>query len=242
MQDNMELDTAVITPLPEEHEICDDLYEFRNNAKVVGVSCKEIPIEAHWAVGRIERVHRPLERAYDILQQEIGHRTNDETILQMAIKALNNTAGLDGLVPTLLVFGAYPRINQDSPPSPKIAERAQAVRDIIIRVQNGATRPKHAFYARRPEGHTIVIVPFLALQQDIKTQYTYMGISCQVWAETEAQVDTATLVTPESFVTKIFQAFVNRPQLQTIGESLCLLSVQQVFLTATLPPRDEALF
>lgn len=66
-----------------------------------------------------------------------------------------------------------------------------------------------------PEGHTIVIVPFLALQQDIKTQYTYMGISCQVWAETEAQVDTATLVTPESFVTKIFQAFVNRLTIQS---------------------------
>jgi len=28
--------------------------------------------------------------------------------LQMAFKAINNTAGLEGLVPTLLVFGAYP--------------------------------------------------------------------------------------------------------------------------------------
>jgi len=28
----------------------------------------------------------------------------------MAFKAINNTAGLEGLVPTLLVFGAYPRM------------------------------------------------------------------------------------------------------------------------------------
>lgn len=28
--------------------------------------------------------------------------------LQMAVKAVNDTAGPDGLVPTLLVFGAYP--------------------------------------------------------------------------------------------------------------------------------------
>ena len=34
----------------------------------------------------------------------------------MAVKAVNNTAGPDGLVPTLLVYGAYPRIsNLDSP-------------------------------------------------------------------------------------------------------------------------------
>jgi hypothetical protein len=30
----------------------------------------------------------------------------------MAVKAVNNTAGLDGLVLTLLVFGAFPRITE----------------------------------------------------------------------------------------------------------------------------------
>ena len=30
--------------------------------------------------------------------------------LQIAIKAINNLAGPDGIVPTLLVFGAYPQI------------------------------------------------------------------------------------------------------------------------------------
>ena len=28
----------------------------------------------------------------------------------MAFKAINDTAGLEGLVPTLLVFGAYPQM------------------------------------------------------------------------------------------------------------------------------------
>lgn len=35
----------------------------------------------------------------------------------MAVKAVNDTMGLDGLVPTLLVFGAYPRMTMDSSPS-----------------------------------------------------------------------------------------------------------------------------
>ena len=33
----------------------------------------------------------------------------------MAIKAINNTAGLDGLVPTLLVYRAYLRISNLDP-------------------------------------------------------------------------------------------------------------------------------
>ncbi|KAI2634264.1 hypothetical protein GGS26DRAFT_553076 [Hypomontagnella submonticulosa] len=32
----------------------------------------------------------------------------------MAVKAVNDTAGPDGLVPTLLVFGAYPRLVETS--------------------------------------------------------------------------------------------------------------------------------
>jgi hypothetical protein len=46
----------------------------------------------------------------------------------MAIKAVNNTAGLDRLVLTLLVFGVYPRIINQSPPSLLIAVRAKSLR------------------------------------------------------------------------------------------------------------------
>jgi hypothetical protein len=45
----------------------------------------------------------------------------------MAIKAMNNTAGLDGIIPTLLVFGAYPQITDMDPPSPLIIQRAQVI-------------------------------------------------------------------------------------------------------------------
>jgi hypothetical protein len=45
----------------------------------------------------------------------------------MAVKAINNTAGFNGLIPTLLVFGAFPRISHNSPPSPSITKRAKAV-------------------------------------------------------------------------------------------------------------------
>ena len=52
----------------------------------------------------------------------------------MAIKAVNDSAGPDGLVPTLLVFGAYPRMTNDSPLSPFIVQRAEAIRKAIKEV------------------------------------------------------------------------------------------------------------
>src|SRR5947209_16136979 len=53
----------------------------------------------------------------------------------MAVKAVNDTAGPDGLVPTLLVFGAYPRLSKTSPLSPSIAIRAAAIRKAMIEVR-----------------------------------------------------------------------------------------------------------
>ncbi len=49
----------------------------------------------------------------------------------MAIKALNDTAGPNGLVLTLLVFRAYPRINQDLPLLPNIVQKAKAIKKAI---------------------------------------------------------------------------------------------------------------
>ena len=46
----------------------------------------------------------------------------------MAVKAINNSAGLDRIIPTLLVFGAYPRIINIDPPSPSVIKRAKAIR------------------------------------------------------------------------------------------------------------------
>jgi hypothetical protein len=49
----------------------------------------------------------PLRRVYKIISLEL-EGANEELILQMAIKAINDSAGPDRLVPTLLVFSAYP--------------------------------------------------------------------------------------------------------------------------------------
>ena len=52
----------------------------------------------------------------------------------MAVKAVNDTAGPDGLVPTLLVYGAYPRMSNLDPPAPSVTDRAAIIRKAIAEI------------------------------------------------------------------------------------------------------------
>jgi hypothetical protein len=45
----------------------------------------------------------------------------------MAVKAVNDTAGPDRIIPTLLVFRAYPQMIDMDPPLLSIIQRAQAI-------------------------------------------------------------------------------------------------------------------
>ena len=49
----------------------------------------------------------------------------------MAVKAINDIASPNSLVPTLLVFRAYPRMTSVNPPALSIIKRSKAIQDII---------------------------------------------------------------------------------------------------------------
>ena len=59
-------------------------------------------------MGKGETYHSFLRRIYNIAKDEHPGVEN-ELVLSMAVKALNDTAGPEGLVPTFLVFGVLPR-------------------------------------------------------------------------------------------------------------------------------------
>jgi hypothetical protein len=103
--------------------------EFKQLASSMLIEVKEVPVKAHNSVGLVERYHAPLRRVYEIMKEELKDEHIDkEMILQMAVKAVNDSAGPDGIVLTLLVFGSYPRMTEIDLPSPTIAKRAEAIR------------------------------------------------------------------------------------------------------------------
>ncbi len=60
------------------------------------------------------------------------------------------------------------------------------------------------------DGVTIVIVPFVALQQDIAGRCRSLRIPCEVWSPREVSSASVILVTLESICTKPFWDFLNR--------------------------------
>jgi superfamily II DNA helicase RecQ len=115
-------------------------------------------------------------------------------------------------------------------------------------------------------GGSVVVVPLIALRQDMQRRCQAMGIECAEW-EWRRPPDAARviLVTPESAISEAFRTFLNRmrrtqrldrividechvvlndqmnfrKQMQQLGE-LCNVGVQMICLTATLPPSKEA--
>src|SRR6266487_5250031 len=103
--------------------------EFKQLANSMAIEIKEVLVEAHNSVGLVERYHAPLRRLYEIIQDELKDEYIDkEMILQMAVKAVNDSVGPNGIVPTLLVFGVYPRLTEIDPLSPSVTKRAEAIR------------------------------------------------------------------------------------------------------------------
>jgi Reverse transcriptase (RNA-dependent DNA polymerase) len=112
--------------------------EFKQHTNSFAIITKAAPVEAHWSIGIVERYHPVLKRAYTIIIEQLPDLAKTAQgrgfALQMAVKAVNDTAGPDGLVPTLLVFGAYPKMSQLDPPAPTISQRATAVRKAMEEV------------------------------------------------------------------------------------------------------------
>ena len=68
-----------------------------------------------------------VKRAYAVIVADMPeidkNNYGKEFALQMAVKAVNDTAGPDGLVPTVLVFGAFNSIHQVHQPSLSVQQQ-----------------------------------------------------------------------------------------------------------------------
>jgi hypothetical protein len=141
----------------------------------MAIEIKEVPVEAHNSVGQVERYHAPLRRAYEIIQNELkDEQINKEMMLQMAVKAINDSAGPDGIVPTLLDFGAYPRLTKMDPPFPSVIKRAEAIR--------AATKEVRRLYTERR------VKDALAIRNGLDTKNTLdlpLQSDVRVWREKE---------------------------------------------------------
>jgi hypothetical protein len=142
--------------------------EFVANARILAIEVEEVPVKAHNSIGKIKRYHDPLKRAFEIITANLGTSLAPEYVLQMAVKAVNDTAGHDDLVPILLVFGTYPRLSSSSPPLSSLTIRANAVRKAMAEVRKLKARRQITDAFSQRNGPFVAKIKQLPLQNEIR--------------------------------------------------------------------------
>jgi hypothetical protein len=122
--------------------------EFRQYAKFIVIQVTEMPVEAYNSIRKVKRYYTLLQQVYKIIYDKLRD-TSAKASLQIAIKAVNDSAGPDGIIPIFLVFGVYPRIIKNSVLSPIITKRTKAICK--------TTKEVRCLYTKRQVTDTLVI-------------------------------------------------------------------------------------
>ena len=88
---------------------------FKNYCMSLCIYLKEASVKSIYSLGIGERYYGPMKKNLYIykMKEEIPH-LDDEIALKMAIRAINDCLGPEGLVPSLLVIRMLPRIPSES--------------------------------------------------------------------------------------------------------------------------------
>ena len=126
--------SSVYTGLPQWIMV-DEGAQFRNVfaelAALYDIKLEKSGIQSHNSLGIGERYHKPLSDTY--LKLKLDHRSMQRQILfALATKAMNDTLGPEGHVPSSLVIGEFPTLRTfEGPlvPKPTLAECVEAAQE-----------------------------------------------------------------------------------------------------------------
>lgn len=179
-----------------------------------GISMRLSGIRAHSSLGIGEKLHDPLRRIFKKIRHEYPS-ANPKTILRVAVKAMNDTMGENGLVPSRLVFGILPRfpILNSNLPSQKermeIIKTAHAEMNSIIaerRITAALTRnvPSAADRHYKPNDEVLVYD-----EQSQQWKGPYIVLECK---------DRMVNVTDQNRISKkLFNAFQLKPYFRQLN-------------------------
>lgn len=134
--------------------------EWNARCKDAEVSIDNTGTESHNSLGKGETYHSILRRFYN--KVKLTHpQLSKELRLSMALKALKDTAGPNGLVPTLLMFGVMPRIPPAPAAYPDTNARLEAMQAACdeLEVINARARVRQALKKRPPPAASLVLSP-----------------------------------------------------------------------------------
>lgn len=115
------------------------------------ITLEEAPTENPGTIDIIQCYDAPLRAAEKRIKMYIGHTTNPDDCLVLAVHAMNWTVEAEGLCPILLVFGAITRHAQTkTPPSQQV--QAKPIYDGMKAAQTEQAKRRLAFSTCQPSG------------------------------------------------------------------------------------------
>jgi Zn/Cd-binding protein ZinT len=88
--------------------------------------------------------------------------------LQIAVKTINDSAGPDGIILILLVFGAYPKMTNNSALSLITTKRTKAIRKASNKIRQYYTKQYMEDALRIRNNPDTIVIFKLPIQSDIK--------------------------------------------------------------------------
>ena len=143
---------------------------------MVGTELQLSGTESHHSLGSGERHQAPLRQVYLKIRHE-HHSVDKETSLRLSIKALNDTMGPEGLVPSLLVFGVLPRFSAVDTKLPNQVERMEALKNARAEAEaiSAKLRVRKAILAKATRNVYLFLHPGDLVRVYRETEKRYTG-------------------------------------------------------------------
>jgi hypothetical protein len=111
--------------------------KFRQFVISMTIIIKAVFVEAHWSISVMKRYHAKLRRAYQMIFEDLNTEStiSKEIMLQMIVKAINDTIDSDEVMLILLMFETYSRMHVMNFSISSITQRAIAIEKAMIEIR-----------------------------------------------------------------------------------------------------------
>lgn len=114
---------------------------FCQKCRSTSTATKSVPVKSANSMTVVERYPAPVRKSFHSIVNK-NPDTNDVDSLQMAVKAIIDSVGSSELIPTLLVFGALPRLRlRTDKPTPSTYQRSFALCKATEAMKKNLLRP-----------------------------------------------------------------------------------------------------
>ncbi len=141
--------------------------KFRQFVISMTIIIKAMLVEAHWSIDVVKRYHAELRRAYQMIFKNLESTISKEIILQMIVKAINDTVDSDELILILLIFETYSRMHVMNLSISLITHRAIVIKKAMIEIKKFRVERQIVDVLNTRNESIIISIHDLSLNSDV---------------------------------------------------------------------------